>query len=77
MYAGDRAAPLDTGPHAYVWPPAGAYVYMNDLLQLDACRPMVPTHLPLGAVVHSPLPWRESDRSLATHQLIWSSSAHH
>ena len=40
---------------------------MDDLLQLDACRPMVPIHLPLGAEVHCPLPWREWDRSLATH----------
>ena len=35
--------------------------------RLDACSPMVPTHLPLGAEVHSPLPWHEWDRSLATH----------
>ena len=41
---------------------------MTDLLQLDACRPRVPTRLPPRMEeVHCPLPWREWDRSLATH----------
>ena len=64
-----------TGPHAYVCPPAGTYAYMDDLLQLDACFPMLPTRLPIGAEVRSPLPWREWDYSLATHpdQRFWHS----
>jgi len=41
---------------------------MEDLLQLDACRPLGPTHLPPSMeVVDTPLDWWEWDRSLMKH----------
>ena len=41
---------------------------MDDLVLLDACRPVVPTRLPpCMEEVHCPLPWHEWDRCLATH----------
>ena len=45
---------------------------MDDLLQLDACRPQVPTRR--MEEVHCPLPWREWDRHLASHpdQRFWA-----
>ena len=52
----------------YVWLPAGAYKYMDDLRQLDAYCSVAPTHLPSSMEeVRSPLPWRKWDQTLATH----------
>ena len=49
-------------------PPADAHVYMEDLLRLDAGRPIEPSRLPPGMeVVDTPLDWREWDRCLERH----------
>ena len=41
---------------------------MEDLLQLDACRPTYPTRLPPGMeVIDTPLDWREWDGCLEKH----------
>ena len=46
----------------------GPYLYMEDLLRLDRCRPLQPAHLsPALADVVTPLQWREWDRCLASH----------
>ena len=67
MHAGDNRCLFET-QHAYIWLPAGTYEYMDDLLQLEACHSVAPTHLPSSMEeVRSPLSWCEWDRSLATH----------
>ena len=46
----------------------GSYEYMDDLMQLDACRPEVSNHLPpaMNEVV-TPLSWQAWDSELAGH----------
>ena len=50
------------------WFPSVAYPYMTDLERLDACRQTMPTQFPPCLEdMHTPLPWQEWDRSLASH----------
>ena len=54
--------------HEYFDSSRRQYEYMDDLILLDACRPVVPTRLPLCMEkVHCPLPWHEWEHCLATH----------
>ncbi len=47
---------------------ADPYVGMEDLLEIDSCRPSCPIRLPQGMeVVISPLNWRVWERALARH----------
>ena len=59
------ATPADAGGPS---PGAEAYPYMEDLLRIDACRPMQAVRLPerLGRI-NTPLSWSEWDRALASH----------
>ena len=37
--------------YIYVWPLAGTYKYMHDLLQLDSCCFVAPTRLPFEEIM--------------------------
>jgi len=52
----------------WVFSHTDSYTYMEDLLQLDACRPLSPMHLPERMrEVTTPLRCQEWDRCLASH----------